>query len=223
MPDEQNITHDYIIDYIRKNLKKNDGILGELEEYAHKNEVPIIQKEVSSFLEVICRIQKPVKVLEVGCAIGYSAILMMSNLPEGSHITTVERDEKIALIAKENIKKAGFEDRIDVLVADAEVLLEAMDDRYDMIFMDAAKAHYIHFLPHCVRMLKVGGLLVSDNILYAGMVANRSLLLRRKITIVKRLQKYIETICKVPYFKTSILSIGDGVGLCYKLSEPESE
>ena len=221
MPDEQNITHDYIIDYIRQSLKKNDGILGELEEYAHKNEVPIIQKEVSSFLEVICRIHKPLKVLEVGCAIGYSALLMAHNLPEGSTITTVERDEDMARIAKENFKKAGMDDRIDVLVADAEVLLEAMDEKYDMIFMDASKAHYIHFLPHCVRMLKVGGLLVSDNILYAGMVANRKLLLRRKITIVKRLQTYIETICKAPYFKTSILSIGDGVGLCYKLSEPE--
>ncbi len=221
MPDEQNITHDYIIDYIRQSLKKNDGILGQMEKYAKENEVPIIQKEVSSFLEVICRVHKPVRILEVGCAIGYSAILMATNLPEGAHITTVERDEEISKIAKENIKKAGFEDRIDVLVADAEVLLEAMDGPYDMIFMDAAKAHYIHFLPHCVRMLRVGGLLVSDNILYAGMVANRDLLLRRKITIVKRLQKYIETICKAPYFKTSILSIGDGVSLCYKLSEPE--
>ena len=217
MPDEQNITHDYIIDFVRESLKKNEGILRELEEYAKENEVPIIQKEVSAFLEVICRLHKPMRVLEIGCAIGYSALVMANNLPEGSLITTIEKDEKIAKIAKENIKRAGMEEKIEVLVADAEVLLEAMDGEYDMIFMDASKAHYIHFLPHCERMLKVGGLLVSDNILYAGMVANRNLLLRRKITIVKRLQKYIETICKAPHFKTSILSIGDGVGLCYKL------
>ncbi len=217
MPDEQNITHDYIIDFIRSSLKKNDGILGELEAYAKANEVPIIQKEVSSFLEVICKIHKPKKVLEVGCAIGYSAILMASNLDSDAHITTVERDEKMARLARENFKRAGFEDRIDVLEADAEVLLEALDGEYDMIFMDAAKAHYIHFLPHCLRLLRVGGILVSDNILYGGMVANRDLLIRRKITIVKRLQAYIEKICKAPYFKTSILSIGDGVGLCYRI------
>lgn len=223
MPDEQNITHDYIIDFIRSSLNSNDGILGELEEYAHKNEVPIIQKEVSSFLEVICRIHKPKKVLEVGCAIGYSAILMAKNLDSDATITTVERDEKMAEIARENFKKAGLDGRIEVLEADAEVLLEALDGKYDMIFMDASKAHYIHFLPHCVRLLRTGGLLVSDNILYGGMVANRDLLIRRKITIVKRLQSYIEKICKAPYFKTSILSIGDGVGLCYRLEDEKSK
>lgn len=223
MPDEQNITHDYIIDFVRSSLKENEGILRELESYAHKNEVPIIQKEVSSLLEVICRLHKPKKVLEVGCAIGYSAILMAQNLDNDAVITTVERDEKMADIARENFLKAGLDDRIDVLEADAEVLLEALDDKYDMIFMDASKAHYIHFLPHCVRLLKVGGLLISDNILYGGMVANRELLIRRKITIVKRLQSYIEKICKAPYFKTSILSIGDGVGLCYKLFENEQK
>lgn len=215
MPDEQNITHSYIIDFVRENLKKSEGILAELEEYAHEHEVPIVQKEVSAFLEVLCNIYKPKKVLEVGCAIGYSATLMALNLPCDSHITTIERDGDMAEIARKNFKRAGLEDKIDVLEADAEVLLEAMDGKYDMIFMDASKAHYIHFLPQCVRMLKKGGLLVSDNILYAGMVANRDLLIRRKITIVKRLSEYIKTICEAPYFKTSILSIGDGVGLCY--------
>mgnify|MGYP004630598223 CR=1 FL=1 len=221
MPDEQNITHSYIIDFVRENLKKSEGILYELEDFAHKNEVPIVQKEVSAFLEVICRIHKPVKVLEVGCAIGYSAILMAKNLPQNAHVTTIERDEKMAELARQNFKRAGMEDKIDILEADAEVLLEAMDEKYDMIFMDASKAHYIHFLPQCVRMLNVGGLLISDNILYAGMVANNDLLIRRKITIVKRLREYIKKICAAPYFKTSILSIGDGIGLCYKLCEKE--
>ena len=221
MPDEQNITHSYIIDFVRENLKKSEGILYELEDFAHKNEVPIVQKEVSAFLEVICRIHKPVKVLEVGCAIGYSAILMAKNLPQNAHVTTIERDEKMAELARQNFKRAGMEDKIDILEADAEVLLEAMDEKYDMIFMDASKAHYIHFLPQCVRMLNVGGLLISDNILYAGMVANNDLLIRRKITIVKRLREYIKKICVAPYFKTSILSIGDGIGLCYKLCEKE--
>ncbi len=217
MPFEEQITYNYIIDYIRDTLKKSEGILAELESYAHKNGVPIVQKEVASFLETVCRMQKPVRVLEIGTAIGYSAILMLSNMPEGSSIVSVERDAAMAALARENIEKAGLSKRITVVEADAEEYLKALDDAFDMIFMDAAKAHYIYFLPECIRLLKPGGVLISDNILYGGMVANRALLIRRKITIVKRLKKYIAALCEAPELKTSLLSIGDGVSLSYKL------
>lgn len=216
MPDEQNITHDYIIDFVRNSLAPSDEFLLSLEDYAHENGVPIVQKEVAAFLGVICRIHKPKKVLEIGTAIGYSSILMLKHLDEDATITTIERDESMAVSARENIKKAGFEGRIDVLSADAGVLLEALDGEYDMIFMDGAKAHYIYFLPECIRLLRTGGLLVGDNVLYGGMVASRSLLIRRKITIVKRLKKYIDAICTDRRLETSILSIGDGVSLSYK-------
>lgn len=221
MPDEQNITHDYIIDFVRTSLAPNGEQLQELEAYAHEHGVPIVQKEVASFLQVLCRIHKPKAVLEIGTAIGYSSILMAQSLPEDAKITTIERDESIAQIARENIVHFGLQDRIDVLSADAEVLLEALDGRYDMVFMDGAKAHYIHFLPHCIRLLRKGGVLVSDNILYGGMVANRALLIRRKITIVKRLKKYIQAICTDERLETSLLSIGDGVSVSYKKSDGE--
>ncbi len=217
MPFEDQITHNYIIDYIRDTLKKSEGILAELESYAHKNGVPIVQKEVASFLETVCRMQKPMRVLEIGTAIGYSAILMLSNMPEGSSIVSIERDAAMAKLARENIEKAGLSARITVVEADAEEYLKTLDDSFDMIFMDAAKSHYIYFLPECIRLLKSGGVLVSDNILYGGMVANRALLIRRKITIVKRLKKYIAALCEAPELKTSLLSIGDGVSLSYKL------
>ncbi len=219
MPDEQNITHDYIIDFIRASLPQNEPRLQKLEQYAHENGVPIVQKEVASFLKVLCRVHQPKNVLEIGAAIGYSALLMLSSLPDGARITTIERDESMAAIARENIARFGCADRIDVLSADAGVLLEALDGPYDMIFMDGAKAHYIYFLPHCIRLLRPGGVLVTDNILYGGMVANRELLIRRKITIVKRLKKYIDALCRDTRLETSLLSIGDGVSVSYKKPE----
>lgn len=219
MPSEEQITHSYIIDFVRSSLASNSEFLLELEDYAHKNAVPIVQKEVASFLKVICMTHKPKKVLEIGSAIGYSSLLMLESLPEDAHITTIERDEKMAELARNNIKKAGAEGRIEVLSGDAQVLLPVLDEKYDMIFMDGAKAHYIYFLPECIRLLRNGGLLVSDNILYGGMVTNRELLIRRKITIVKRLKKYIEAICADDRLETSILSIGDGVSLSYKKSD----
>ena len=216
MPNEQDITHSYIIDFVRASLSPSSDFLQELEAYAHENGVPIVQKEVASFLKVLCMTHKPKNVLEIGTAIGYSSLLMLEALPPDSKITTIERDENIAELARKNIERAGCQDRIDVLSADAEVLLPALDGKYDMVFMDGAKAHYIHFLPHCIRLLRVGGLLVSDNILYGGMVTNRELLIRRKITIVKRLKKYIEALCSDKRLETSLLSIGDGVSVSYK-------
>lgn len=215
MPNEQDITHSYIIDFVRSSLKPSTPILAKMENYAHENSVPIVQKEVGSFLELMCMVHKPKKILEIGTAIGYSAILMALSLPE-AHITTIERDEKMLNIAKQNIKNASLEDRIEVLYADASVLLPELSGEYDMVFMDGAKAHYIYFLPHAIKLLRCGGLLISDNILYGGMVANRDLLIRRKITIVKRLKKYIDAICTDERLHTSILSIGDGVSVSYK-------
>lgn len=216
MPDEQNITHAYIIDFIRKSLPASDGLLSELEQYAAAHHVPIIQPEVAGLLRLLCKLHKPRKVLEIGSAIGYSALLMAKET-EGAQITTVERSAEMAQCARENIAKAGASDCIDVLEADAEALLPVLDGSYDMIFLDAAKAHYITFLPDCVRLLRQGGLLVSDNVLYGGMVANRELLIRRKITIVKRLKKYLDAICHTPDLASTILSIGDGVALSYKM------
>lgn len=216
MPNEDNITHDYIIDYVRSSLAPSDGIFSSMEDFAEVNNIPIVQKEVASFLETVCLIHKPMRILEIGTAIGYSAMLMMKNLPENAHITTIERDEAMLYHSKKNIKLAGMEGKITVVSADAEEYLKSLDESFDMIFMDAAKSHYIYFLPECIRLLKSGGVLISDNVLYGGMVANNDLLIRRKITIVKRLRKYIDALCSDKRLKTSLLSIGDGVSFSYK-------
>ncbi len=217
MPDEHNITYPYIIDFIRGQIAPTSGILAQMEKYAQKCGVPIADPETAELLKLLCLLSKPLRVLEIGTAIGYSAIFMVQYLPAGAKVTTIERDADMAQTARQNITDAGLTGRIDLLEADAQVLLPVLDGEYDMIFLDAAKAHYIHFLPDCIRLLRPRGLLVSDNVLYGGMVASRSLLNRRKITIVKRLQKYVHAICHTPDLASTILPVGDGVALSYKI------
>jgi predicted O-methyltransferase YrrM len=207
---------DSTTEYIRSTIRQNDGLLKELEAYAGENHVPIITPEVAQLLVVLGRLAKPVRILEVGTAIGYSAILLAGTLSQGGRIDTIERQEEMVLRARENIKKAGLENTIGIIAGDAEEVLRCLDKQYDMIFLDAAKGQYPEFLPECLRMLRKGGLLVSDNVLYKGMIANDELIVRRKKTIVNRMRTYLETLCENPSLDTSILPVGDGVALSYK-------
>lgn len=210
------INYDYITKYIRETISRKEGLLKELEDYADTNHVPIVQPEVASLITVLGNMQRPGRILEIGTAIGYSAILMTSFLKPGGKIDTIERYEAVAEKAAENIKKAGKEDTINLIVGDALEVLSCLDKQYDMIFIDAAKGQYLEFFPHCMRMLVKGGLLVSDNVLYKGMVTNDELVVRRKKTIVTRLRKYLQTICSSNELETSIIPIGDGVAVSYK-------
>jgi predicted O-methyltransferase YrrM len=159
---------------------------------------------------------RPKRILEVGTAIGYSAILFSRFLAKDGRIDTIDRHERMIEKAKENIKKAGLDNIINIIMGDAMEVLACLDKKYDMIFLDAAKGQYPEFLPHCLRMLENGGLLVSDNVLYKGMIASDDLVVRRKITIVKRLRSYLDSICNMDELETSIIPIGDGVALSYK-------
>lgn len=210
------ICYDYVNNYIRETIHKNEGILKELEEYATLHHVPIIQPEVARLLTVTGKLVKPTKILEIGTAIGYSAILMAEVLEIGGKIDTIDRSEKMILLAKDNIKRAGMEDRINIITGDALDVLQCLDKTYDLIFMDAAKGQYSEFLPECLRMLKSGGVLFSDNVLYKGMVASDELIVFRKKTIVKRMREYLEIICNSKELDSSIIPIGDGVAISYK-------
>ena len=209
----------YITDYLRAHMTHDDVFLHELENYAMQHSVPIIEPESARFLTVICRMKKPKKILEVGTAIGYSAILMAQHTPKNTKIITLEYSEDMVHIARENVKKSGYADRIDVIEADAKDYLAYIDDEnsFDMIFLDGPKAHYINMLDECVRLLKKGGVLISDNILYKGMTADDNHVVRRKITIVKRLRDYIDTLMAHPDLHTSILPLGDGVTVSVKI------
>lgn len=210
------INHEYINEYIRKTIKRQGGILGELEAYAVQHHVPVIQPEVASLLTVLGRLVKPVRILEVGTAIGYSAILLAGVLEPGGRVETIERYDLMIEKATENIKRAGLEKIISIIPGDASEILRCLDKQYDLIFLDAAKGQYPDFLPECLRMLRKGGLLVSDNVLYKGMVANDELVVRRKKTIVTRMRQYLDALCKYEELDTSILPVGDGVALSYK-------
>jgi predicted O-methyltransferase YrrM len=214
---------DGVNEFIRKTLRPGEGLLLELEQYAAEHHVPIVRPETASLLIVLGRLVKPVRILEIGTAIGYSSILLSGILAKGGRIDTIERSDEMVIKAHENIKKAGLADTIAVIAGDAAEVLRCLDKKYDMIFMDAAKGQYPEFLPECLRMLKNGGLLVSDNVLYKGMVASDELVVRRKKTIVNRMRTFLDSICSDPTLDTTILPVGDGVALSYKRMETEMD
>lgn len=216
--DKDAIVPPYITEYLREKTVHDNEFLHELEDYAQKNSVPIVEPETARLLTVMTEIKKPENVLEIGCAIGYSAILMSEGLHEGGKITTIEYNADMVKIARENIKKAGLSDVITVVEADAKDYLSYIDgdEVYDIIFLDGPKAHYVYMLDECVRLLKKGGLLISDNVLYKGMIADDNHVVRRKITIVKRLRKYIDALMAHKDLKTMLLPLGDGVTVSVK-------
>ncbi len=210
------INYEYINEYIRSTIKPNSGLLAQLEEYAAQNHVPIIQPEVAALMKVLGNMHRPLRILEVGTAIGYSAMLFSSFLKTGGKIDTIERNEQMLELARKNIKAAGLQDTINVIAGDALEVLECLDKEYDMIFLDAAKGQYSEFLEQSKRMLVAGGLLVSDNVLYKGMIATDELVVRRKKTIVTRMRSFLKELCRDEGFETSIIPIGDGVALSYR-------
>lgn len=211
---DDSINYEYIIRYLRDLLPKRTGLQAEMEAFAKEYRVPISQPETMKLLEVLIRLGRIDSVLEVGCAIGYSAVCMAE--AGCTRIDTVEISEDAARVARKNFAKAGLTERICLYEGDAKEVLPTLQGEYDMIFMDAAKAQYQEFFPHCMRLLRQGGLLVSDNVLYKGMTATDELVQRRKITIVKRLRKYLEMISSMPELETCVIPIGDGVALSYK-------
>lgn len=207
------ITYDYMEQYIRDLIPDRKGKLEELEEFAMANAVPIIQKEGAKFLELMVSIKKPLRILELGTAIGYSATLMYEAAGTEPEITTIERDEKMIALASENFKRLNLDQKIEIKAGDCLEILEKLDEPYDIIFMDAGKGHYNHFLPHCLRLLKDDGIIIADNVLFRGMVASKDLVKRRKITIVKRMKTYLDLVSKDETLITSVIPMGDGIAV----------
>jgi len=208
------ITDERITAYINS-LDSGDGELCDrIEQEAAASYVPIIRRETAALLKTMVALKKPERILEVGTAVGYSALLMARVMPENAHITTIEKFEKRIPIACENFKKAGLEEKITLLTGDAGEILSKLPGPYDFIFMDAAKGQYIHWLPDVVRLLAPGGLLMSDNVLQDGtIVESRYAVERRDRTIHVRMREYLYTLKHMKQFETTILPIGDGVAL----------
>lgn len=207
------ITYDYMEDYIRGLIPERTGTLKEIEDFARENGVPIVQKETGVFLEFMTSIKKPKKILELGTAVGFSSILMYESAGVEPDIVTIERDEKMIEMAKINLDRFNLRDKIKIEQGDCLEVLERLDDKFDLIFMDAGKGHYNHFLPHCLRLLKDDGIIVADNVLFRGMVASQELVKRRKITIVKRMRTYLDLVTQDESLITSVIPMGDGIAV----------
>ncbi|NLP45993.1 MAG: O-methyltransferase [Epulopiscium sp.] len=211
------ITPDYIINFLSDIQPNSHSFIQDLEKYAHKKEIPIISFEVKSLLEFLLSMHQPNTILEIGTAIGYSSILMSQYLPKEGKIITIDRYPYMIEQAKYNIHKAKLNSVITLLEGNAQDILPTLKPYFDLIFLDAAKGQYQTFLPHCLRLLRPGGLLIADNVLYKGMIAKaRYDIPRRQRTIHKRLRSFLWDISHHPELQTSILPIGDGVALSYK-------
>lgn len=206
-----------LVTYINSLDKGNTPFLNELEMEARRDYVPIIRRETQSLLKVLLQIKRPSRVLEVGTAVGFSALLMYTYGPEDCQITTIENYEKRIPIARENFRKAGAEKRITLLEGDAQEVLKILEGSYDFIFMDAAKGQYIHFFPEILRLLSRGGLLVSDNVLQGGdIIESHFAVERRNRTIYKRMREYLSVLKNSEELETAILPLGDGVAISVK-------
>ena len=206
------IVEERLVTYINSLDTGNTTILDEIEKEAIDTYVPIIRKEMQSFLKLILAIKKPARILEVGTAVGFSAILMAEYNPVSCEITTIENYEKRIPIARENFKRAGKDGMITLLEGDAAEVLKTLNQPYDFIFMDAAKGQYIHFLPEILRLLAEDGVLVSDNVLQDGdIIESRFAVTRRNRTIHKRMRDYLYELTHHENLVTSVLPIGDGI------------
>ncbi len=200
--------------YIDSLDRGNTPFLNEIEKYALETQVPIVRKATQSLLKFLLAFSKPESILEVGTAIGFSALLMSEYGPRGCHITTIEKYEKRIPIARENFKRAHKEDQITLLEGDAAEILKGLNGSYDLIFMDAAKGQYLNFLPDVLRLLGPGGLLVSDNVLQEGeVIQSRFAVNRRDRTIHARMREYLYELKHSRALETVVLPVGDGVAL----------
>ena len=208
------IVDERIITFINSFETQNSEILETIEKEALASRVPIIRKEMQSFLKVLLTLTKPKKVLEVGTAVGFSALLMSEYTPADCRITTIENYEKRIPVAKENFLRARQQDRITLLEGDAAEVLKELKESYDFIFMDAAKGQYIHYLPDVLRLLAKDGVLVSDNVMQDGeIIESRFAVERRNRTIHARMREYLYELKHREELLTTILPLGDGVAV----------
>ena len=208
------IVDERLVTYINSLDAGNTAMLDQIEREATADYVPIIRNEMQSFLKFLLAMKKPARILEVGTAVGFSAILMAEYDPVPCQITTIENYEKRIPIARENFKRAGKEAQIALLEGDAAEVLKTLEDPYDFIFMDAAKGQYIHFLPEILRLLAKDGVLVSDNVLQDGdVIESRFAVTRRNRTIHKRMREYLYTLTHSEELVTAVLPVGDGITL----------
>ncbi|MBE7039444.1 MAG: O-methyltransferase [Ruminococcaceae bacterium] len=207
------ITYDFISEYLKNTVKKESPFLQELYAYARENHIPVIQSEAGRLLGFLVSLTNAKTILEVGTAIGYSAMLMYDASQKTAHITTIERDEEMFLNARINIKKYGAKQNIKTIFGDAEEELDKIEGPFDLIFIDAAKGQSGVFFEKCLSKIKNGGLIITDNVLYGGMIATDELAKRKHRTITNKMREFLTMLCSRDDLDTTIIPIGDGMAL----------
>ncbi len=204
-------------EYLTSLTPSRDLILREMEQEAKEDKIPIANPEVAAFLALLVKIHKSKNILEIGTATGYSTIWMARAAAfAGGKVTTIEMNHIRHRRAREYFQRAGLEKNINALLGDALEILPRLDDRFDFIFIDAAKGQYLGFFAEAYKLLAPGGILVADNVLFRGFVATGSKYPRRKRTLIVRLRNFLKLISNHPNLKTSIIPLGDGIAVCLK-------
>lgn len=183
-----------------------------IKEKALNTHVPILQDASLEFIELILSLRKPKKILEVGTAVGYSALCFSSHLESGGKITTIELNEEMVRIARENIKDNNMEDVINVIHGDAYEVMQTLNDKYDVVFIDAAKGQYLKYLEEAMRLTTSGSVIIADNVLFKGRVLGDYNEHKHR-TAVNRLREYIKTVKEDERLDTAIVDVGDGIAI----------
>lgn len=208
---------DRVTTFLHSLEREEEPVVAAIEKEALEEEVPIIRKETQSLLKVLLEMKKPEKILEIGTAVGFSSILMSRFLGGSCRIVTIEQYEKRIIAAKENFRRSGTQEQILLLEGDADEILPTLSETFDFVFVDAAKGQYLSYLPHVLRLLKKGGVILSDNVLQEGEILDsRFAVERRNRTIHSRMREYLYTIKQMEELETTILPVGDGVAISVK-------
>ena len=213
------IVDNRITEYLHSLETSRGELLDPIEKKAIEDGVPIIRSETAALLRSLTAALRPENILEIGTAVGYSALQMCQVMPENCHITTMEKYEKRIPEAKENFRKAGEESRITFLEGDADMWLKELKGKqFDLVFMDAAKGQYLNWLPLLLDLMPVGAVLISDNVLQDGdVVQSRLAVERRNRTIHSRMREYLYELKHMEEFETAVIPIGDGVTISTRI------
>ena len=190
----------------------NKEELQKIKQKALEEHIPIIMDNTLEKLHKILENMKLNRILEIGTAVGYSAICFTEFLDKDGIIDTIERDEERVIQARENIKKTDVEEKINIYLGDAVDILPTLNDKYNMIFIDAAKGKYPFFLEHALRLINDGGIIIADNVLYKGYVMS-DYNKHKQRTAVRNLREFIKEINENPFLETEILDVGDGLSI----------
>ena len=213
------VVKEEIVSFMRERQAPVTDALKELEEFARRENIPIIPHETVSFFRLFLQTMQPKSILEIGTAIGFSALLMAEQVPD-ARITTIDRNEEMIGFAKENFARFDQRNQITLLEGDAVDLLEHIEQRFDLIFMASAKSKYIVFLPEVLKRLEVGGVVILDDIFQGGDVARDIMEVRRgQRTIYRGLQRLFDATLDHPSLTASLIPLGDGILMIRKNEE----